>query len=391
MTTLKSDATTHRIDTHRISRTRAHVVTQSHDFIPAFFVMDGRLQTLHKGHLQLVQKIVEPHGHYFQWTIEPFPVASCVARVEIFASTAEARRSPHRIATMNSASSLIACASILSACAAAHAEIVTYAFTGITNVGSQSSTFSGTVVIDDSLPSSSVYYNGTGPTQGFATRYNGAVLSIDMHVDEVQQAFAGAGYLQCNNIIQAEPGGGLPQGLSMQAYGGAAFGNIHGQSITFLYLAFIPVQSSFNWDAIDALYGGNAENMLNDNPSLLSPTIDPSIIDTEIPADPNAKYINGLFLGTVYPTSQGAVTSLNTITSFARVTQPQCAADLDDGSGTGNTDGGVDINDLLYFLARFEEGATAADLDNGSNSGTPDGGVDINDLLFFLSHFEAGC
>ena len=68
-----------------------------------------------------------------------------------------------------------------------------------------------------------------------------------------------------------------------------------------------------------------------------------------------------------------------------------CAADLDNGSGNGTPDGGVDINDLLYFLAEFEAGSTNADLDNGSGNGTPDGGVDINDLLFFLSHFEAGC
>jgi hypothetical protein len=68
-----------------------------------------------------------------------------------------------------------------------------------------------------------------------------------------------------------------------------------------------------------------------------------------------------------------------------------CAADLDNGSGNGTPDGGVDINDLLYFLTEFEAGSTNADLDNGSNNGTPDGGVDINDLLFFLTHFEAGC
>lgn len=33
----------------------------------------------------------------------------------------------------------------------------------------------------------------------------------------------------------------------------------------------------------------------------------------------------------------------------------------------------------------------AADLDNGTGSGTPDNGVDINDLLYFLEHFELGC
>ena len=30
-------------------------------------------------------------------------------------------------------------------------------------------------------------------------------------------------------------------------------------------------------------------------------------------------------------------------------------------------------------------------LDDGSGTGTPDGGVDINDLLFFLAHYESGC
>jgi hypothetical protein len=74
------------------------------------------------------------------------------------------------------------------------------------------------------------------------------------------------------------------------------------------------------------------------------------------------------------------------------VTTPAtCPADLDNGTGSGTPDGGVDINDLLYFLTTFEAGAAAADLDNGTFTGTPDGGVDINDLLFFLVHFEAGC
>jgi hypothetical protein len=70
---------------------------------------------------------------------------------------------------------------------------------------------------------------------------------------------------------------------------------------------------------------------------------------------------------------------------------PACPADIDDGSGTGTPDGGVDINDLLFFLGAFEAGSLNADLDNGSGLGVPDGGVDINDLLFFLGHFEAGC
>jgi hypothetical protein len=68
-----------------------------------------------------------------------------------------------------------------------------------------------------------------------------------------------------------------------------------------------------------------------------------------------------------------------------------CAADLDDGSGTGIPDDAVEINDLLYFLAGFEAGSTAVDLDDGSGLGTPDGAVTIDDLLFFLVRFEGGC
>ena len=79
------------------------------------------------------------------------------------------------------------------------------------------------------------------------------------------------------------------------------------------------------------------------------------------------------------------------IDDLTLTTTPSCVADLDDGTGTGTPDGGVDINDLLYFLGAFESGTTAADLDDGTGTGTPDGGVDINDLLYFLLRFEAGC
>jgi hypothetical protein len=70
---------------------------------------------------------------------------------------------------------------------------------------------------------------------------------------------------------------------------------------------------------------------------------------------------------------------------------PACPADLDDGSGTGTSSGGVDVNDLLFFLSAFEAGTPAADLDDGSGSGIPEGNIDINDLLFFLARFAAGC
>lgn len=71
--------------------------------------------------------------------------------------------------------------------------------------------------------------------------------------------------------------------------------------------------------------------------------------------------------------------------------QPRCGADMDDGSGTGYPDGGITIDDLLYFLDVFGRGIFDADVDDGSLTGTRDGGVTIDDLIYYLHHFEAGC
>ncbi len=68
-----------------------------------------------------------------------------------------------------------------------------------------------------------------------------------------------------------------------------------------------------------------------------------------------------------------------------------CSADLDDGSGTGTRDGGVTIDDLVYFIDRFAAGSAEADLDDGTGTGTRDGGVTIDDLVYFVEHFAAGC
>ncbi len=81
----------------------------------------------------------------------------------------------------------------------------------------------------------------------------------------------------------------------------------------------------------------------------------------------------------------------DTDTVVVTVNPMPCVADLDDGSGTGTPDGGVTIDDLLYYLSLFEAGSLAADVDDGSGTGTPDGGVTIDDLLYFLVRFEAGC
>jgi hypothetical protein len=74
-----------------------------------------------------------------------------------------------------------------------------------------------------------------------------------------------------------------------------------------------------------------------------------------------------------------------------RTFEGQCPADVDDATGSGNADGGVTIDDLLYYLNIFELGTANADLDDGSGTGTRDSGVTIEDLLFDLNHFEAGC
>lgn len=76
-----------------------------------------------------------------------------------------------------------------------------------------------------------------------------------------------------------------------------------------------------------------------------------------------------------------------------RVEISTCPADLDDGSGNGVPDGGVSIDDLLYFVTQFAAGGVGADLDDDGDPsvGVPDGGVTIEDLIFFVAHLGAGC
>jgi hypothetical protein len=70
-----------------------------------------------------------------------------------------------------------------------------------------------------------------------------------------------------------------------------------------------------------------------------------------------------------------------------------CPADLDNGSMSGIRNGGVGIEDLVFFLHGFEVGLDVVDLDNDGDPavGTPDAAVTIEDLLYFLNHFEGGC
>lgn len=70
---------------------------------------------------------------------------------------------------------------------------------------------------------------------------------------------------------------------------------------------------------------------------------------------------------------------------------PGCVADMDDGTGTGTRDGGVGIEDLLYYLGQYDAGNARADVDDGTGTGTRDGGVGIEDLLYYLARYDAGC
>lgn len=68
-----------------------------------------------------------------------------------------------------------------------------------------------------------------------------------------------------------------------------------------------------------------------------------------------------------------------------------CQGDLDNGTNTGQGDGAVTIEDLVYFLSRYEAGDLAADLDDGSGNGVPNLAVDVDDFVYFILRFDAGC
>lgn len=68
-----------------------------------------------------------------------------------------------------------------------------------------------------------------------------------------------------------------------------------------------------------------------------------------------------------------------------------CPADFDDGTGLGVPDGGVTINDAMYFFDGFFAGSLDVDMDDGSGTGMHDGGVTIDDVIYFLERFSGGC
>lgn len=51
----------------------------------------------------------------------------------------------------------------------------------------------------------------------------------------------------------------------------------------------------------------------------------------------------------------------------------------------------VTFEDLTSFISEYEAASLKADVSDSNGSPFPDGGVDINDLLYFLQRFESGC
>jgi hypothetical protein len=115
--------------------------------------------------------------------------------------------------------------------------------------------------------------------------------------------------------------------------------------------------------------------------------------------EPDTDYTLSIVFSSRLETANAGFGTATAVSSFDRATNVRfrtlrgglCVADVDDGTGTGTRDGGVSIDDLLYYVLIFESGLVAADVDDGSGRGTPDGGVSIDDLLFYLVRFESGC
>ncbi len=105
-------------------------------------------------------------------------------------------------------------------------------------------------------------------------------------------------------------------------------------------------------------------------------------------ATPPAGILQGgatyMWFVTAFNSEGFAVTARSTFTT-------KCDADVDDGNGAGTPDGGVTIDDLVYYIDVYTGGGAAADVDDGSGLGIPDSGVTIDDLVYYLDHFDGGC
>ncbi len=272
-------------------------------------------------------------------------------------------------------------AALLLTATSAAASVVTYDFAGITNVGGTTRTFTGVFQYESAAPPHTIYFPGdSAPVQqGFQSAYAGGLRHLGITLSSGEVVTGGVGTMHINNIQQAEGGAQVPAGESLQAYSGGVSGTINGQVISGLYLAFLPQAAAFNWDPLDAFMGGNAESMLQDNPALLPPAIDPVLTGTALPPDVLEVFSAGVFLGTSY----GLSTSVNSITSF-QLRGPACdPIDF-------NTDGLFpDTADIDDFLSVFSGGACShdpvcGDIDFNNDGLFPDT-LDIDALLSVFS------
>ena len=208
-------------------------------------------------------------------------------------------------------------------CSLAQATEHSYAFTGVATVGARDGgppvhQFTGLLTFNDDLPATTVYLDNS-VVQGFKSSYAlGSVSYLGITLDNGEKVEAFNGWLQVNNIQQAEIGSPVPADLSMQVWTSQAAGTINGYSIFNLYLAFLPVSPSFSWDGLDTYYGGNAERMLGDNPALLPATIDPLLTGTALPEHLTDTFVNGLFLGT----NHDYTNTVNTVYTFTEINTP---------------------------------------------------------------------
>jgi hypothetical protein len=197
-----------------------------------------------------------------------------------------------------------------------------YTFTGLATVGAVDGgpsvhPYSGVFIFNDDFPSTTEYMNNS-VVQGFKTTYLGAVTYLGITLDNNERVEAYGGNLQVNNVQQAEVGSPWPEGLSLQAWMSGTGGTINGLSISNMYLAFLPVTPNFSWDGLDAEFGGNAEQMLSDNPALLPPGMDPLLTGTALPESLPATFTNGLFLGT----NHGLVNTVNPVYTLVESAAP---------------------------------------------------------------------
>lgn len=215
---------------------------------------------------------------------------------------------------------------LVSLASISHAELVTYDFTGITNVGGTPRTFTGVFQYENIGTGSTIYYPGEPAPlqQGFRTSYFGAVRHLSITLSSGETVTSGPGTMDVNNIQQAENGSQIPVGFSVQAWTSGTTGTINGQVMTNMYLAFLPVTPNFSWDGLDDYFNGNAENMLQSNPALLPTNIDPALTGTALPANVLDVCTGGLFLGT----NHALTNTVNSITTFElrQVPTPGAAA-----------------------------------------------------------------